>query len=579
MQLRRKPIAAAITGGITDGLTGPIVGAAASASNDPLWTQDFSTAQLIPGATHARASTQLVETDTGALYEVPVDAIPIRGARPVRSLVKDVVPTAESTSFSAWTAVNTASISGDGLTVSLPAASDNIRLDVSTDGVQNGRTYAASFWLTGNGTLTLRVRDRFGAGPDDIGDQVVTLTSTPQRFSVAHQFSDDQTNGIRVYLLRGASDTATEAVLQSPGYLIQEITHRAALSTAPDEFIDPDTDYGTGVAGFRYFLTALANTVDGSGKVTELTGAALTGIALANVPGATNLADGTHDFSGGADTITLSSTGYYTLWLGGTAQVTIAAGTATITGAGSATEGSPVTINCTATGTVALTLDSGTLDEVNGSQVIMLEPGTVPTAFIPTSGSTASTDAAVLDFSGVTGFVTPNETRVVATGIGANLVTNGDFSDGATGWTLETGWSIADESAACTGSARLYQTNVVSTETTYLVLFEIANYVSGAVSPYLGNVGYGDHVFNTDGAHGALITVPSGANATLYFDGHPGGGKFAGSIDNVQVFEIDPTDTTERTIDIDNWDGTDLSDILPHANIISVTQYAPGERP
>lgn len=44
-----------------------------------LWTQDFSTAQLIPGATHARASTQLVETDTGALYEVPVDAIPIRG--------------------------------------------------------------------------------------------------------------------------------------------------------------------------------------------------------------------------------------------------------------------------------------------------------------------------------------------------------------------------------------------------------------------------------------------------------------------------------------------------------------------
>lgn len=280
-----------------------------------LWTQDFSTAQLIPGATHARASTQLVETDTGALYEVPVDAIPIRGARPVRSLVKDVVPTAESTSFSAWTAVNTASISGDGLTVSLPAASDNIRLDVSTDGVQNGRTYAASFWLTGNGTLTLRVRDRFGAGPDDIGDQVVTLTSTPQRFSVAHQFSDDQTNGIRVYLLRGASDTATEAVLQSPGYLIQEITHRAALSTAPDEFIDPDTDYGTGVAGFRYFLTALANSVDGSGKVTELTGAALTGIALANVPGATNLADGTHDFSG-ADTITLSSTGYYTLWLG-----------------------------------------------------------------------------------------------------------------------------------------------------------------------------------------------------------------------------------------------------------------------
>ena len=654
MQLRRKPIAAAITGGITDGLTGPIVGAAASASNDPLWTQDFSTAQLIPGATHARASTQLVETDTGALYEVPVDAIPIRGARPVRSLVKDVVPTAESTSFSAWTAVNTASISGDGLTVSLPAASDNIRLDVSTDGVQNGRTYAASFWLTGNGTLTLRVRDRFGAGPDDIGDQVVTLTSTPQRFSVAHQFSDDQTNGIRVYLLRGASDTATEAVLQSPGYLIQEITHRAALSTAPDEFIDPDTDYGTGVAGFRYFLTALANSVDASGVVTEGTGAALPNIVFDWQAGERNLhpnsADptwinchssvldivlggvpsGKYDHviptAGGllnnrngnrsSQSVAATAGQYYcgsvyakvgeydqiSLYFAGEAHgvhFNLADGsvnseyTAYPESYGSellfdgwyrfwiatAADDTTITFEVSVGDSVDTTADGTSGIQVTGQQV---ETGTLPTAYIPTSGAALPRAAYTLDFSGVTGFITPNETRIVCTGLGPNLVTNGTFDSDLTGWTAMANASAEWESGRAkvtTTASNVGITQTIDTEigTAYCLIGSVDLSTSVEARATIINDGaFVNDILTADGI-GVVQFVAEATSVEIRLRN----GSSSGVVyfDNIYVHKITPTDTTERTIDVDNWDGTDLSDILPHANIVSVTQYAPGDRP
>lgn len=82
-------------------------------------------------------------------------------------------------------------------------------------------------------------------------------------------------------------------------------------------------------------------------------------------------------------TITLSATGSYTLWVNGPGSATIAAGTATITGAGTATNGSPATINCTVAGTVVVAI-SGSL------QAAQLEVGTFGTPFIVTAGSSAA---------------------------------------------------------------------------------------------------------------------------------------------------------------------------------------------
>ena len=102
-------------------------------------------------------------------------------------------------------------------------------------------------------------------------------------------------------------------------------------------------------------------------------------------PGRTNYADNTDDLSGGADTIDLTTpgTGDYTLSVTGTAAVTVAAGTATGTGFAQATEGSPVTFNLSAAGTVTLTLNSGSFDEFqSGNPAYQLEKGSDATSLI-----------------------------------------------------------------------------------------------------------------------------------------------------------------------------------------------------
>lgn len=97
-------------------------------------------------------------------------------------------------------------------------------------------------------------------------------------------------------------------------------------------------------------------------------------------------------------TINLASTGNYTLWVSGTGSAAIAANTATITGAGTATDGSPVTIEVTATGTVDVTIT----DPLDWCQ---LEDGTFASSRIyndgtPGDGSTASRATQAADAGG-----------------------------------------------------------------------------------------------------------------------------------------------------------------------------------
>lgn len=80
-------------------------------------------------------------------------------------------------------------------------------------------------------------------------------------------------------------------------------------------------------------------------------------------------------------TITLSATGSYTLWVNGSGSAAIVGGTAVITGAGTAINGSKVTINCTVTGTVVVTI-AGSLN------TCQLEAGAFGTSF--TTGARAA---------------------------------------------------------------------------------------------------------------------------------------------------------------------------------------------
>ena len=140
---------------------------------------------------------------------------------------------------------------------------------------------------------------------------------------------------------------------------------------------------------------------------------------------ATNYANNSDDLSGGADTIDLTAggTGNYTLWVTGTAAVTVAAGTATGTGFGQATDGSPVTFNLTGAGTVTLTLDSGSLDTaISGNAIYQVEKGTVATSWIETvSGTPVSRAADTFNYNSASEIPVDNETRAVENGTNVDV--------------------------------------------------------------------------------------------------------------------------------------------------------------
>ncbi len=86
------------------------------------------------------------------------------------------------------------------------------------------------------------------------------------------------------------------------------------------------------------------------------------------------------------------STGDYVLWVNGAGSAAVTAGTATITGGGTATDGSPDLFTVTGAGTVTVTV-TGSLDR------FQLEGGSVPTSYIKTEGAIASRAVDTLNYT------------------------------------------------------------------------------------------------------------------------------------------------------------------------------------
>ena len=119
---------------------------------------------------------------------------------------------------------------------------------------------------------------------------------------------------------------------------------------------------------------------------------------------------------------------------------------------------------------------------------------------------------------------------------GAQLVTNGDFSNGSTGWTLGTGWSVSGGKAVCDGtqtsSSVMNQSAVTNSNTNVKVSFTISGYVSGLFrvrnsGGFAGTYvsGNGTYVFYTDTGSATNIVLDADAD-------------FIGSIDDVSVKEV-----------------------------------------
>lgn len=148
------------------------------------------------------------------------------------------------------------------------------------------------------------------------------------------------------------------------------------------------------VDGIKYFDYANGNTVDANGVVTEAQGAAINPemIYLLVEPAATNYAMN----SSVPATHTTGSLpiGAYVCWIEGTGSVAVTAGTATLTGNGTATAGTPDTFNVTVAGTITLTV-TGTVT------FLQVEGGSVPTSRIYTTTAAVTRAADTLAYSGV----------------------------------------------------------------------------------------------------------------------------------------------------------------------------------
>jgi len=129
--------------------------------------------------------------------------------------------------------------------------------------------------------------------------------------------------------------------------------------------------------------------------------------------------------------------------------------------------------------------------------------------------------------------------------LGAELVTNGDFSNGATGWTIsQTGASvvaiaggIASISSPAGDTAAIATTPTGTTNgNKYVVQFD-ATITAGAGYVYLGDTSGGASrcSFNTSGRKTAILTKGS-VSALLGFSREAAGANF--SVDNISVREI-----------------------------------------
>ena len=131
--------------------------------------------------------------------------------------------------------------------------------------------------------------------------------------------------------------------------------------------------------------------------------------------------------------------------------------------------------------------------------------------------------------------------------LGPELVTNGDFSSGSTGWSVNGGWSIsggAANAAIASGFGDVRgNSNLTTIGRTYRLTFTL-NVVSGGVRWYLGGV-TASTTITSSGTYSVLVLATD--VQYVAFIAYGSGGAFTGSVDNISVREIPGNHATQAT--------------------------------
>jgi hypothetical protein len=147
------------------------------------------------------------------------------------------------------------------------------------------------------------------------------------------------------------------------------------------------------------------------------------------------------------------------------------------------------------------------------------------------------------DTAGTTPVTAPGQTVALALDkskglvLGPELVTNGDFSAGATGWVVSSGASISGGVATIIGSSSIRQDNInFELGKTYEISFDVTRYVAGALTINLALVGTTvSRLLNPPSLGANKLYLLSTGNTRISFAGNSSADF---DIDNISVKEL-----------------------------------------
>lgn len=177
----------------------------------------------------------------------------------------------------------------------------------------------------------------------------------------------------------------------------------------------------------------------------------------------------------------------------------------------------------------------------NGEQGAWFDPSDLTTLFQDSAGTTPVTAV-----EQPVGLMLDKSKGLV---LGAELVSNGDFSSGTTGWNTDAGWSISDGAATATevsiNSSAIYQNGLtLVTGRTYAITFTVVSVTSGSV--YISSFsGVNGKLRSAAGTYTEYFRA-SGTSSALIFRGGSAGTNTI-TIDNISVREIPGNHATQAT--------------------------------
>jgi len=146
-------------------------------------------------------------------------------------------------------------------------------------------------------------------------------------------------------------------------------------------------------------------------------------------------------------------------------------------------------------------------------------------------------------------------------GYGPELVTNGDYSDGSTGWTEGTGWTIDTGTGVAThasgSSGNLDQSMALVAGAAYEVRLTLSNVSAGAAQVYLQGSA-AENVSASLNSNGSYVFTLVAGTASSYDLRVNGSSAFNGSIDNISVREAPklvwaPHNLVDYSEDFSQW--------------------------